>query len=197
MPRAFRAIALAAGVAVVLAACSDPFAPRPRDTTVTTRFAIGALNAPLPGVPSVWRIGSLATFRLDSLPAQFDLGFDLLPDGRVRVIPAAKVVASIPALAGQALHRVALLPVAGGFDALTIAPERGYLIDSLQVVSPGQVLAVRTESDFCSNDPNGRRELYAKFVIDSTNTTSRRIFINTTVVRSCGYRSFLDTLPAR
>ena len=195
MPRALRVVAFAA-TAVLLAACDNPFAPRARTETATASFSIGAVNAPAVGVPALWRIGNLVTFRVDSIGAQFDLAFELAGAGQVRVFPAAKVFSSLGGLGGQAPHRVALLPVAQPYDALTIAPERGYLIDSAQVVTVGQAVVVRSESDFCNFDPNGRRELYAKFVVDSVNAATRRLFLRTTVVRSCGFRSFAAGLPA-
>lgn len=195
MPRALRAVALAAA-AVLLAACDDPFAPRPRTETATGSFSIGALNGSGAGVPVLWRIGSLATFRVDSIGAQFDLAFDVEPDGQVRVFPAARVISSLPGLNGQPSHRVALFQLAEPYEAVTIAPERGYLVDSVQVVPVGRAVAVRTESEFCNFDPNARRELFAKFVVDSVNRATRRLFLRATVVRSCGFRSFAPGLPA-
>lgn len=194
MSRAFRAVALAAGAALV-AACSDPFAPRARTETLATSFSIGALNVPQPGVPVVWRVGSAQVFRLDSIGEQFDLAFEATPDNRVRLWPVGKVIASLPAAQGATAHRVGLVPVAGTYDAVTIAPERGYLIDSTQVVAIGQVVAIRTESNFCRLDPNGRQELFAKMVVDSVQAVTRRLFVRATVVRSCGFRSFAAGIP--
>lgn len=194
MSRAFRAVALAAGAALV-AACSDPFAPRARTDTATSSFSIGALSAPQPGVPVVWRMGSQQTFRLDSIGEQFDLAFDVTADNRIRLLPAARVIASLPALQGQSAHRVGILPQSQAYDAVTIAPERGYLIDSTQVVAIGQAVVVRAESNYCNLDPNGLRELYAKFVVDSVSAGTRRLFVRATIVRSCGFRSFATGLP--
>lgn len=194
MSRAFRAVALAAGAALV-AACSDPFAPRARTETAATSFAIGALNVPQPGVAVVWRVATDQRFRLDSIGEQFDLAFELTPDNRVRLWPVGKVIASFPSLQGQGAHRVGFLPVAGTYDALAIAPERGYLVDSVQVVAVGQVVALRTETNYCALDPNGRRELFAKFVVDSVQPVTRRLFVRATAVRSCGFRSFATGLP--
>lgn len=194
MSRAFRAVALAAGAAF-LAACSDPFAPRPRFETATTSFAVAPLNTPLQGVPAVWRMGDLLTFRLDSIGRDFDLGFERGDGGQIRVIPAARVIGSLIGLSGQPAPVVGMVKVAGSYDALTIAPERGYVIDSVQTVVPGEVLAVRSQSSYCAVDPNGRREVFAKLVIDSLSAATGRIHARATVVRSCGYRSFNAGLP--
>jgi hypothetical protein len=194
MSRAFRAVALAAGAALVVA-CSDPFAPRARTETLATSFSIGAINVPQAGVPVTWRIATGVTFRLDSLGEPFDLAFEITPDNRVRLWPVGKVVTTILSAPGQGAHRVGVLPVAGTYDALTIAPERGYLIDSTQVVAVGQVVAVRTETNYCALDPNGRTELFAKFVVDSVQPVTRRLFVRATAVRSCGFRSFAAGIP--
>ena len=193
MSRAFRAVALAAAAAL-LAACDDPFAPRPRTETAATSFVVAPLNTPLAGVPTVWRMGDLLAFRLDSIGRDFDLAFERDAGTGIRVIPAARVIASLTGLAGTGAPRVGLVKVTGTYEALTIAPERGYVVDSTQVVALGEVLAVRSESSYCAADPNGRREVFAKLVVDSVGALGR-IHVRTTVVRSCGYRSFNPGLP--
>ncbi len=194
MSRAFRAVALAAGAAF-LAACDDPFAPRPRFETATTSFSVAPLNAALPGVPAVWRMGDLLTFRLDSIGRDFDLAFERGDGARIRVIPAARVIGSLIGLSGQPAPVVGLQRVGVPYDSLRIAPQSGYLVDSVQTVLVGEVLAVRSQSSYCAVDPNGRREVYAKLVIDSLSAVTGRIHARATVVRSCGYRSFNAGLP--
>ncbi|MCU0619009.1 MAG: hypothetical protein MUF40_03770 [Gemmatimonadaceae bacterium] len=183
-----------AAAAALLAACDDPFAPRPRFETVATSFVVAPLNTPLAGVPTVWRMGDLVAFRLDAIGRDFDLAFERDAGTAIRVIPSARVIGGLAGLAGTSAPRVGILKVAGSYEALAIAPERGYVVDSTQVVALGETFAVRSESSHCAVDPNGRREVFAKLVVDSVSAAGL-VHLRTTVVRSCGYRSFNPGLP--
>ena len=98
MPRFFSATYfLALSIcAFAAAACGDPFAVKAPLQTVADSFSISALTKTPITARALWRIGDFARYRLDSVGAQFDLGFDIDASGRVIVYPARTIAKPPP-----------------------------------------------------------------------------------------------------
>lgn len=197
MPQVFRATSFLglAFCAVATAACGDdPFAINAPFSTFTDSFAISALTRTPITARSLWRIGELRRYRLDSIAGQFDIGLDLDATGRIIVYPA-RTIAVPPPGAVATPPSVALLASAQPYSSADRAPETGYVADSAIVVTRGQTVFVRSTSDFCGNQQTGGTLLYAKFVVDSINPITRVLLVRSTIQPSCNFRSFATGIP--
>jgi hypothetical protein len=198
MPRVFRATSfLALAVcAFAVAACGgdDPFAIRPQLQLATDSFDIRTLTGTPASARALWRIGGFARFRLDSIGEQFDLGFDLDANGRVVVVPARRI--AVPPPGTSSLPPIVALQVSTTpYATLDRAPETGFITDTAVVVTVGQTVVVRTQSNVCGNQNTGGSQLFAKFVVDSINTTTRQLKVRSTIQQNCGFRSFATGIP--
>ena len=196
MPRVFRATSFLALTlcAFAAAACGDPFTIKAPFQTVTDSFAIRTLTGTPASARALWRIGSFTRYRLDSIGLQFDLGFNLDGAGRITVYPA-RTIATPPPGTIAAPPLVALAAGTGTYAAADRAPESGFRADTALVITRGQVVFVRSSSDFCVNQTTGGTLLYAKFVVDSVNPGSRELFVRATIQPSCNFRSFATGIP--
>ena len=196
MPRFFRATYfLALSIcAFAAAACGDPFAVKAPFQTVADSFSISALTKTPVTARALWRIGDFVRFRLDSVAAQFDLGFDIDASGRVTVYPARTIVRPPPGTLG-APQLVGLLASSDAYASADRAPLTGYTLDTAIVVTKGQTVFVRSSSNFCSSQNTRGTLLYAKFIVDSINAMTRELFVRSTVQPSCNFRSFATGVP--
>ena len=196
MSRHFRATSFLAlsFCALAAAGCGDPFRLTAPFQTVRDSFAIQTLTQTPASARAVWRIGEFYRFRLDSIGAQFDLGFDITASGQVLVVPARSVTVSPPGTV-QAAPEVGLLVSTAAYASIDRAPETGFRSDTAVTVTKGQAVLVRTASNVCATQNTGGAVLYAKFVVDSISVPTRELFIRSTIQPSCGYRSFADGRP--
>ena len=78
------------------------------------------------------------------------------------------------------------------------APATGYDTISVKTSAPGTVMAVeliQQTSLSCVYSLNGSA-MYAKFVVDSVNLPSRRLFVRHVIDGNCGFRSLVpDSIP--
>ncbi len=196
MPRFFRAtyfLALTA-CAFAAAACGDPFAVKAPFQTVTDSFAISALTRTPASARALWRIADFVRYRLDSIGTQFDLGFDINASGSITVYPA-RTIAKPPPGTLVAPQPVALQPSSTAYATADRAPETGWIIDTAIVVTKGQTVFVRSNSNFCASQNTGGTLLYAKFVVDSINPVTRELLVRSTIQPSCNFRSFATGIP--
>ena len=196
MPRFFRAtyfLALTA-CAFAAAACGDPFAVKAPFQTVTDSFAISALTRTPVSARALWRIADFVRYRLDSIGTQFDLGFDINASGSITVYPA-RTIAKPPPGTLVAPQPVALQPSSTAYATADRAPETGWIIDTAIVVTKGQTVFVRSNSNFCASQNTGGTLLYAKFVVDSINPVTRELLVRSTIQPSCNFRSFATGIP--
>jgi hypothetical protein len=197
MPRVSRATSFLALTlcAFVAAACGDdPFQIRAPFQTVPDSFAISALTSTPVTARTLWRMASFARYRIDSVGAAFDLGFDLGPAGEITVYPA-RTIARSPSGTLAAAPLVGLQVSTAAYAAADRAPETGYRSDTATVIQRGQTVFVRSNSDFCRSQSTGGTLLYAKFVVDSINLPSRLLYVRATVQPSCNFRSFATGVP--
>jgi hypothetical protein len=90
--------------------------------------------------------------------------------------------------------------VSGTFESVREVPSTGYDTLSIKTVSPGTVLAVelRDQNACFSYSYITSQFLYAKLVVDSVNTTSRKLYVRTVVDPNCGYLSVVpDSVPTK
>ena len=196
MPRVFRATSFLALTlcAFVAASCGDPFRITAPLATVTDSFAINAVTGTPASARSLWRMAGFARYRLDSIGAPFDLGFDLGSGGVITVHPA-RTIATPPPGTTSAAPVVALQASATPYASADRAPESGYRADTALVITKGQTIFVRSTSDFCTLQNTGGTLLYAKFVVDSVDLVSRTLVVRATVQPSCNFRSFATGVP--
>jgi hypothetical protein len=187
----FLALALCAGFA---ASCGDPFKIRAPFATTTDSFSIAALTRTPISAKSLWRVGGFSRFRLDSISAEFDLGFDIDGAGKVIVYPA-RTIAVPPAGTAARPPLVGLQVSTEAYATVDRAPEAGYRVDTALVVTRGQTVFVRSSSDVCLTQNTGGTLLYAKFVVDSIDAVTRSLFVRATVQPSCNFRSFATGVP--
>jgi hypothetical protein len=125
---------------------------------------------------------------LPSGSVNFEVAFDITSEGRVRFLPARALVPQAPAGAPV----VGLVRATSAFNALTRAPDRGYVDDSTLVVAVNEPVLIRISSAGCIyGEP-----YYAKAVVDSVIMAERRIVLRTLVNRNCGYRALTEGLPS-
>ncbi len=197
MPRVFRAtslLALSVCAFAVTGCGDDPFTVRAQFQTVADSFAIQTLTRTPASARALWRIGTFSRFRLDSIGEQFDLGFDIDASGRVVVVPARRITVTLPG-ATVAPPSVSLLLSPTAYATLDRAPESGYSADSSVVVTIGQTVVVRSQSNFCSRQTTGGTLLYTKFVIDTVDAIARRLVLRATIQPNCNFRSFATGIP--
>jgi hypothetical protein len=198
MPRVARASLFLALTLCAIAAtsCGDPFTIRPPSVSATDSFSIRALTRTPASARALWRMGSFQRFRLDSIGAPFDLGLDIDAAGKVVVYPARTIATPPPGgPAGTVPPTVGLLVGTQSYVATDRAPETGYRADTAVTVAVGTTVLVRSTSTYCNTQPTGGTLLYAKFVVDSINTTNRELFVRSTIQLSCNFRSFAAGVP--
>ncbi len=196
MPRFFRATYFLAlfACAFAAAACGDPFAVKAPFQTVTDSFAISALTRTPASARALWRIGGFVRYRLDSIGTQFDLGFDVDASGRITAYPA-RTIAKPPPGTLVTPQPVALQVGTSAYADADRAPQTGYTVDTAIVITKGQTVFVRSNSDFCRTQSSGGTLLYAKFIVDSVNLVARQLLVRSTIQPSCNFRSFATGIP--
>jgi hypothetical protein len=126
--------------------------------------------------------------------ASFDVAFDINADGNAILYPVKLIVSSI---GGN--RPVGLRKVAGTFDSITEAPSGIYQTDTAVVASKGEIVVVEanrgSSGDVCSFNisPN----IYTKILVDSIDTASHTITIQTVMDPNCGFRSFATGIPSK
>lgn len=173
--------------------CDDPFGLKATQTVATDTSVVYAMSGTTASFPAGFNAATGGVTRIQSDMA-FDVAFDLTTDNKIRLIPARLISAVKSSFGGTAAtQQVGLQAPAGGFDALTKAPNSGYKRDSVVVVSTGQPVVIEVNSDACQFSLAAL--LYAKIVVDSVNTTTRQIFFRATRNPNCGFRSFQPGVP--
>jgi hypothetical protein len=175
------------------AACGDnnPFlSPATRENAVQ-RYSVWALSGTNPALPASIQFTTLTVERPQLLPTgslNFEVAFDLTADGKVRFIPARALVPQPPAGAPT----VGLQRSSSAFEAVTRAPDRGFVDDTALVAGVNEVVLVRLGNAGCFlGDP-----YFAKAVVDSVILSERRVVLRALVNRNCGYRSLTEGLPS-
>jgi len=189
-PRKF-ALAMIASAAI-LTACDDPALLRATLPTVEDGYVVFALTGTPAAYPSGINSYVRAAVRVDG-NANFDVAFDIDPQGNAVVYPVQKIVSSLTSTRTAGLRKVT-----ESFDDLTMAPT-GKFADSVLVAAKGDVFVVQSvrnsSGDVCQFDISPY--IYTKMRVDSVATDSRTIFISAVLDPNCGFRSFESGIPTR
>ncbi len=183
-----RAALVAAFAVAALVGCGpDPFAPRADGPTVDTNFQIWAITgSPVP-YPTAFAVPQRATVRLDP-SGTFDIAFDITPEGKLQVLPVAKVISS---LAGT--RSIGIIVSDSSYSQIASAPTSGWAADSIVELQVGQAFILQVTTQFCQF--NQRQVIYGKFRVDSILPDERRARLRGRVNPNCGFRSFADGTP--
>lgn len=181
------ALALALLVSAALGCGEDPFAPKADLEVANTSVEIWALTGSPVNFPTVLFVAQRFTARPDAA-ASFDLAFDIDANGKVQVVPVSRVLTPL-----TSQRRVGFAQPSPDYNAITEAPRRGWVFDSILTVDVGEPFVVRVQTQFCLLEL--RDEVYAKYVVDSIFPAERRIRLTGRVDSNCGFRSFADGVP--
>ena len=188
-----RLLALVAAVGAIAAmnACGDPTAIKAQfDNADRPNLTLYALNGTLPSLPSAIQIRAASTTRVDA-SFNFDVAFDIDTSGKVLAYPVRAVAAEF-----VGAHQVGLLQTDKSFDDALTAPTGGYKYDSVMVVPVGKTVFVDViDRNSCSIYSLLGQQIKAKFVIDSVNTSSRRVFVHLLANQNCGFKSLVKGEP--
>lgn len=157
---------------------------------VERSYSAFAMSGTAPGLPAGYYFVTETLVRPQQLTngnLNFELAFDIEPDGKVSLIPASKAVL-VPAAAAPT---VGLQQSPVNFDELTRAPDRNYVYDSVMTGRAGDTFVVQLYNSGC---PFGN-PYYAKIALDTVITAERRIAFRTIVNRNCGFRGLVVGLP--
>jgi hypothetical protein len=190
-------VAIVALVAV-LAACSGPTKPQAYLANALSSYVLSPVTgSPVTAATAIYFLGGPTRA---SSAFNFDVAFDLDNSGRPLVYPVRAVGGALAnlqrAYLGQGqLPRVGLQIVPGTFEALTQVPQTGYDTLSVQTLVPGAVMAVNVLDASCQYSLGGT-SIAAKMIVDSVNTTTKKIYLRTVVDPNCGYLSVVpDSIP--
>jgi hypothetical protein len=181
-------LVLVLSLALVAAACSDPFKLTATRPNVSTTLEAWAISGTAPTLPSVLIIPGYTMTRPDAA-GSFDIAFDVDSNGKLVVLPVGSVVR---ALAGT--RNVAFLRPAESFESILEAPTKGWTNDSLLTLNVGDVFLVRIATLFCQFEL--RQQIYSKYRVDSIIAPERRAILSSVIDPNCGFRSFQTGIPA-
>ena len=181
--------------AVLAVACGDLTRPKATYANALSTFTIYALtSAPATAPTALNFLGGVTHANSSFL---FDVAFDIdSATGRPIVYPVRSLAGN---LIGTA-KRVGLQMISGTFDQIRAVPSTGYDTLGIKTISPGTVLAVelRDATTCFSYTRLTSQFLYAKLVVDSVNTTTRKLYARTVVDVNCGYFSVVpDSVPTQ
>lgn len=180
--------------AALLASCNDPLGVKASLSVRTDTLSAFAMTGTPATYPAALDAQNSTVVRIGSDVA-FDIAFDFTSNGAVQLVPARQVSAtsSSGGVIVTSSRRVGLQKGSGTFESITKAPDKNYTYDSLLVVNTGVPVVMELAGTTCTYSLS--TAVYAKIVIDSVNTTTRRLFFRSTVDPNCGFRSFQAGIP--
>jgi hypothetical protein len=180
-------------LATLAIACGDLTRPKATTPNLELQYSVYAMTGAPVGVTNAINF-YVGPARVDAAFG-FDVTLDLDSTGRIIVYPVRAVAGPI---AGTIPTRVGLQRVSGTFESVTTAPASGYDTLKVDTILPRQVMAaelIQQTSLACIYSVNGSAN-YAKFVVDSINLPSRRLFVRHVIDSNCGFRSLQpDSIP--
>lgn len=179
-----------AGLAV-LAACKSPQelpnASIPNSVDMVTLYAVTGTDV---GTPSGYSLIGPQVVDIGLPPADpqhwFDFAFNI--DSQPVLLPSG-TFPGLPNVAGLQVSNAA------SFDAITIAPINGYVIDKPLVISTGMLVLARSANFLCADGTN--HSLYAKLHVLSIDLQARTVAYEVMVDQNCGYISLVPGLPTQ
>lgn len=168
----------------------NPFRSIATSENTERQTPVFALTGAPIGYPTAYQFTTESLVRpqvLASGAVNFDVAFDLTADNKVILYPVKQLVPQPPSPSPT----IGLLRIGSTFDAITRAPDKGYINDSTLVVGVREVVLVKLAGSGCIyGDP-----LYAKMQIDTIIPSQRRMILRTMVNNNCGYRDLTAGIP--
>jgi hypothetical protein len=187
------AVVAVVALATLAIACGDLTRPKASTPNLELSYSVYSLT----GTP----VGSTNAINFFGGPARvdaafsFDVALDLDSTGNILVYPVRAIAGP---LAGTIPTHVGLKTVTGTFESLTSAPNVVYDTVTVQKISPGTVVAAeifQQTSLACVYSLQGSA-MYAKFVVDSVDRATRRLFVRHVLDGNCGFRGLVpDSIP--
>lgn len=179
-------------LAVGVAACGGNDGVTGIATIVNTERtnSVFALSGTSPSLPAGYYFITESLVRPQLLTngnVNFEIAFDLSPDGSVALIPARLIAPE--AIRGTPAVGIQKSTVAYG--EVVRAPDRNYVIDSTFTGQAGETFILQLYSSGCTFG----YPFYAKVAIDSIIPSERRIVFRSMVNRNCGFRGLVAGLP--
>jgi hypothetical protein len=172
------------GLALLAAACGDTTGlPAPFFTNAVGTVSLFALRGTDITLPSAYTLDGAQPVRTDQTTA-LDFAFDFDSLGAPALFPTGAI--NLGQLSG--LQRSTTR-----FDAITLAPTGGYILDKPIALDTGTVLLVRSRPTTCSFGVTV--SLYAKLRVLGVDSTARRVDFEILVDQNCGYRGLEPGLP--
>jgi hypothetical protein len=188
------AVVAVVALATLAIACGDLTRPKASTPNLELQYPVYAMTGTPVGVTNAINF-FVGPARVDAA-FSFDVSLDLDPTGKILVYPVRALASP---LAGTIPTRVGLQKVSGTFESVLSAPNSGvYDTITVQSITPGQVVTaeiIQQTSLACVYSLQGSA-MYAKFVVDSVNLPSRRLFVRHVIDGNCGFRSLVpDSIP--
>ena len=172
------------GLALLVAACGDTTGlPAPVFTNVVDTVSLYALRGTTITQPSAYTLDAAQPVRTDQTTA-LDFAFDFDSLGAPALFPTGAI--NLGLLSG--LQRSTT-----SFNAITLAPTGGYILDKPLALDTGTVVLVRSRPTTCLFGVTV--SLYAKLRVLGVDTTARRLDFEILVDQNCGYRGLEPGLP--
>ncbi len=170
---------------VATAACSGTQLEPASASNVVDTFTLGALHGAALSYPSAFDVTIGLPVRTDETSG-FDFVYDIDTLGRHVFIP-------LHALAGLGVasgSNPGFIVESGTFDGLTTAPSDGYLTTDTLVITPGEVLAVRSRVSCYLGVPQ-----YGKLQVIDFDDSTRTMRVATLSDINCGYKNLQLGVP--
>jgi hypothetical protein len=122
--------------------------------------------------------------------AGFDVAIDVGGDS-VRFLPPRLLASSL-----SNVRRVGLRRDTAAFESVPLAPNRGYVFDTVAVTARvGQTVYIVSQHPACAGEYNA--EMYAKVGVMALDAAARTATLRVRLNPNCGFRSFLPGVPSR
>jgi hypothetical protein len=172
------------GLALLAAACGDTSGlPAPFFTNVVDTVSLFALRGTAVTQPSAYTLDAAQPVRTDQTTA-LDFAFDFDSLGAPALYPTGAI--NLGQLSG-------VQPSTTPFNAITLAPTGGFIVDKPIALDTGTVVLVRSRPTTCSFGVTV--SLYAKLRVLGVDSTARRLDFEILVDQNCGYRGLEPGLP--
>jgi len=188
------AVVAVVALATLAVACGDLTRPKASTPTLELDYSVFALTGTPVGVTNAINFFA-GPARVDAAFG-FDVALDLDPTGKILMYPVRAVAGP---LAGTIPTRVGLQKLTGTFESVRSAPNSGvYDTITVQSIEPRQVVAaeiIQQTSAACIYSLQGSAQ-YAKFVVDSVDLPTRKLFVRHVIDGNCGFRELVpDSIP--
>lgn len=173
------------GAAVAMAGCSvDNLRPTASILNAVDTVTLGALDGSALTTPSAFSVANNTTVRTDQ-SSNFDFAYNIV-SAQHELLPVQLLNLLTKSTTNPGFIR-ATVP----FDSIFTAPLNGYVLDSAQVVAPGDVFVARSVI-LCSSTGTAS---YGKIEILSIDDSARTVTFRVLADVNCGYHDLQPGIP--